>query len=49
MVVLFRVVLEAMRGRFDHEFYAGVKLCAVYWRFLDVVWLVMLATFTISV
>ncbi|WLD14956.1 cytochrome c oxidase subunit 3 [Planctellipticum variicoloris] len=48
LVVLFRVVLEALRGRFDHEFYPGVKLCAVYWRFLDVVWLMMLAAFTLT-
>lgn len=48
LVVLFRVTLEARRGRFDHEFHPGVKLCAIYWRFLDVVWLVMLATFTIA-
>jgi heme/copper-type cytochrome/quinol oxidase subunit 3 len=29
------------RDRYDHENYAGVKHAAMYWHFLDVVWLVM--------
>jgi len=32
---------NAHRGAYDHENYAGVKHAAMYWHFLDVVWLVM--------
>ncbi len=33
--------LNAHRKRYDHENYAGVKHAAMYWHFLDAVWLVM--------
>lgn len=36
---------KAYRDRYDHEYYSGVRIAAVYWRFLDVVWLCMLAMF----
>ncbi|MBA4032676.1 MAG: hypothetical protein C0478_17555 [Planctomyces sp.] len=42
---LLMVIYHGLRGRFDHEFYSNVKLVAVYWHFLDAVWLAMLATF----
>lgn len=45
MVVLSTVTLRGFQYRYDHECYRGVKLCATYWHFLDVVWLVMLGTF----
>ncbi|QDT38222.1 Cytochrome c oxidase subunit 3 [Stratiformator vulcanicus] len=32
---------RALRGRYDHEYFMGVRLCTYYWRFLDVVWLAM--------
>lgn len=48
LIVLLRVVRQGFDGRFDHEYYAGVKLCAVYWRFLDVIWLLMMATFYVT-
>lgn len=34
---------NAFRGRYDHENYTGVKSAAMYWHFLDVVWLIMYA------
>jgi heme/copper-type cytochrome/quinol oxidase subunit 3 len=34
---------HAYRDAYDHENYAGVKHAAMYWHFLDVVWLVMYA------
>lgn len=43
--VLAWVVRDGLQGRFDHEYHHGVKLCAIYWHFLDVVWLVMFGTF----
>ncbi|MBR9800314.1 MAG: heme-copper oxidase subunit III [Rubinisphaera brasiliensis] len=39
------VTVQAHRGRYDHEFHNGVRLAAIYWRFLDVVWLIMLLMF----
>ena len=32
---------NAFRGRYDHENYVGVKSAAMYWHFLDVVWIIM--------
>lgn len=48
MIALAIVTLNAARGAYDHEKYWGVELCAGYWHFLDVVWIVMLAVFVIS-
>jgi heme/copper-type cytochrome/quinol oxidase subunit 3 len=33
--------IQAHRHRYDHEHYAGVKHAAMYWHFLDGVWLVL--------
>jgi heme/copper-type cytochrome/quinol oxidase subunit 3 len=32
---------HAFAGRYDHESHAGVKHAAMYWHFLDVVWIIM--------
>lgn len=48
LVVLAWVTWKGLRGRFDHEYYSGVKLSAIYWHFLDVVWLLMLAVLLIT-
>jgi len=32
---------HAFRGRYDHEDHTGVKSAAMYWHFLDVVWIIM--------
>jgi cytochrome c oxidase subunit III len=45
LAVLAWVVRDGLNGRFDHEYHHGVKLCTIYWHFLDVVWLVMFVTF----
>jgi heme/copper-type cytochrome/quinol oxidase subunit 3 len=34
-------VRHAMQNRYDHENYTGIKHAAMYWHFLDAVWLVM--------
>jgi cytochrome c oxidase subunit 3 len=44
-VPLGLVTYAAHRGRYDHESHTPLALCLTYWRFLEVVWLVMLATF----
>lgn len=35
------VVRNAYLNRYDHENYAGVQNCVLYWHFLDIVWIVM--------
>ena len=38
---LARIAFYARLGRFDHESHASVRHIAMYWHFLDIVWLVM--------
>lgn len=45
MVALTIVTRRGLSGRYDHEYHAGVKLCARYWLFLDVVWITLFGTF----
>ena len=45
LVYLATVTIKAYAGRYDHEHYVGVKHAALYWHFLDVVWLMMFGTF----
>jgi heme/copper-type cytochrome/quinol oxidase subunit 3 len=34
--------------RSDHERNIGLKVCTLYWHFLDVVWVLLLASFWIA-
>ena len=36
------------RGSYDHERNFPVRFCALYWHFLDVVWILMLASFALA-
>jgi heme/copper-type cytochrome/quinol oxidase subunit 3 len=36
--------VKARRGAYDHEHYAGVRFSALYWHFLDGVWMFMFGT-----
>ncbi len=36
------------RKAYDHERHFPVKFCALYWHFLDVVWIIMLASFGLA-
>lgn len=36
------------RGAYDHERHFPVRFCALYWHFLDVVWILMLAAFAFA-
>ncbi len=36
------------RGHYDHERYFPVRFCAMYWHFLDVVWIIMLGSFALA-
>lgn len=42
------VTFQAFQGRYDHEYHNGVRLVALYWRFLDVVWLLLLWLFYVT-
>lgn len=44
LIYLIMVLMNASAGRYDHEHFIGVKHAALYWHFLDVVWLVMFGT-----
>lgn len=48
LVPLGVVTSKAFKGMYDHESYEGVRHCAMYWHFLDVVWLIMIGTFVIA-
>ncbi|MDB4756560.1 cytochrome c oxidase subunit 3 [Mariniblastus sp.] len=45
VVFLIYVAAQMKKNRYDHERHWTVDICATYWHFLDVVWIVMLATF----
>lgn len=45
IVALVRTAQMARRGVYDHEHYQPVRHTAMYWHFLDLVWLAMFFTF----
>ena len=45
IIALGVVSVRASHGRYDHERHFAVDFTANYWHFLDIVWLVMLASF----
>lgn len=45
IVFLGYVWVQVGKDRYDHERHWTVDICATYWHFLDVIWIVMLATF----
>ena len=47
IIYLAIVTRRAFAGRYDHEHTVGVRHAALYWHFLDVVWLVMFGTFLV--
>ena len=48
IVPLFAITMRASAGQYDHESHGAVKYIAMYWHFLDVVWLVMFAVLLIT-
>ncbi len=47
MIYLAVVTVKAHAGLYDHEHFVGIRHAALYWHFLDVVWLMMLGTFLV--
>jgi len=45
IVAMVWVGIKAERGVYDHEHYLPVRHTAMYWHFLDFVWLTMFITF----
>ena len=48
MICLSVVTVRAFQNAYDHECYRGMKVCVIYWHFLDIVWLCMLVAFLIT-
>ncbi len=48
MIALGMVLVRAWKGRYDHESYFAVRFCAIYWHFLDIVWVLMLIVFGVA-
>ncbi len=48
MIGMCIVYVRGMKGRYDHESYFAVRFNALYWHFLDVVWILMLIAFGIA-
>ena len=42
------VTVHAWADRYDHEYYWGVHLCAWFWHFLGIVWMMILAVVLIA-
>ncbi len=42
MVPLIFATVRTCRGSYTRHFHPGVRYCAIYWHFLDAVWLIML-------
>lgn len=40
---------NALASRYDHERNIGLKVCTLYWHFLDIVWVFLLLSFWIAV
>jgi len=47
LVPLGVVTYKAHQGRYDHEHFGPVKYLAMYWHFLDGVWVIMFAMFLV--
>lgn len=48
VVALGIVTVRAAIGKYDHERHFAVDFSAQYWHFLDLIWLLMLATFWLT-
>jgi len=48
LIPLTIVTRNAFRGDYSSSFFPGVQYCAMYWHFLDAVWIVLFATLLIG-
>lgn len=47
IVALLVVVIRSRGPTYDHEHYLPIRHTAMYWHFLDIVWVIMFATFQV--
>ncbi|MCH8805303.1 MAG: heme-copper oxidase subunit III [Planctomycetes bacterium] len=47
LIPLVIVSINAFRGRYSQRSHAGLRYCAMYWHFLDGVWLVLFAVLVV--
>ncbi|MBD3672156.1 MAG: hypothetical protein HUJ26_01405 [Planctomycetaceae bacterium] len=47
LLFLVYVTLNGFAGRYDHEYYWGVRVCAWFWHGLGIVWVMILVVFAI--
>lgn len=48
LVAMAVVMFNVFRDKYDHESYMGIQHAALYWHFLDAVWLVMFTVFMVT-
>jgi cytochrome c oxidase subunit III len=48
VVGLVSTAFNAFRDKYDHERSFGLKFCTLYWHFLDIVWVILMASFLVS-
>lgn len=48
ILFLLFVTLRAFRDKYDHEYHWGVVVCAYFWHFLAIVWIVILGVLGIA-
>ena len=48
MIGLFVTTFNASRDKYDRERHFGLRFCTLYWHFLDIVWILLLACFVIT-
>jgi len=48
IVGLAAAMFGASRERYDHERNFGLRFCTLYWHFLDIVWVLLMACFIIA-
>lgn len=44
LLVLLWVLVQSLRGRYTEHKYVNVRLCTMFWHFVDVVWILMFVT-----
>jgi heme/copper-type cytochrome/quinol oxidase subunit 3 len=48
VIAMVVITVRAAHNRYDHENYMGVRHAALYWHFLDIIWLMMFSIFLIT-
>lgn len=48
VVGLVLTTMNAQRDKYDHERSVGLRFCTLYWHFLDIVWVFLMASFLIA-